>query len=75
MISVEEQKSITASCTPSLSKVRSIKDQGHQDTSESTSDRNRSNPCNDEEAYSLKVDRLEGTVAKTDTDSGSRDAH
>lgn len=55
--------------------MRSIKDQSHEYTSESASDRNRSNPCNDEEAYTLEVDSLEGTVAKTDSDSGSCNAH
>lgn len=75
LIAVEDQKPITASCTPYLSEVRRIENQGHEYTSESASDGNRSNPCNDEEAYSLEVDSLEGTVAKTNSDSGSCDAH
>ena len=55
--------------------MRGIEERPHDNTNESTSNGDSHNPCKQEETDSLEVDSLEGTVAKTDTNSGTSDAH
>lgn len=55
--------------------MRSVNEQSHQHSTEGTSNRNRQNPCSKQEADSLPVDSLDGTVAQTNTDGGTGDAH
>jgi hypothetical protein len=55
--------------------VRSVKDDTHGETTDGTSDRDGHDPGKDEETNSLPVNGLDGTVAETDTDGGTSDAH
>lgn len=55
--------------------VRSVKNNAHDDTGKGTSNWDGSNPGDHEEGDSLEVNSLEGTVAETDTDGGTSDAH
>ena len=55
--------------------MRSVEDQSHDDTCEGTGDWNSGDPRDDQESDSLPVDGLVGTVAKTNTDGGTSDAH
>jgi hypothetical protein len=58
-----------------LAEVRRIEEQPHQHTAESSSDRDRHNPCGDEQADTLPVNGTPGAVAKADADSSTSDAH
>ena len=55
--------------------VRSIKDQAHEYSSESAGHGDSGDPCEEEEANSLKVDSLQGAVAEANTDGSASDAH
>lgn len=55
--------------------MRSIENQSHDDTCEGTSNWDGHDPGKDKETDSLPVDSLVGSVAKTDTDGGTGDAH
>jgi hypothetical protein len=61
--------------THHLSKVGSIKEQTHQTSTDSTSDRNSHDPGKQQETNTLEVNGLERSVAETDTDSGTSDTH
>ena len=65
----------TSSTTTNLRKVRSIEHQPHQHTRKRTRDGNGSNPRQQQEAYSLEIDSLHGTVTKTYTNCSTGDAH
>jgi len=56
-------------------KVRSVEEQTHEDTTECTGDWNSHDPGQNEETNSLPVYSLEGTIAETNTDGCSSDAH
>ena len=56
-------------------KVRRIKHNTTSHTRNSTSNRNRHDPGEDEETHSLPVDSFHSAVAETDTDSGAGNAH
>jgi hypothetical protein len=58
-----------------LDEVRGIEDQAHENTTDGTGDGDGSDPGEKEETNSLEVDCLDGTVAETDTDSGTSNAH
>lgn len=55
--------------------MRRINCQPHQTTTNQASNRHRHDPREEQQAYSLPVDCLEGSVAETDTDGRARDAH
>jgi hypothetical protein len=55
--------------------VRSIKEQTHQASTESTGDRDSHDPGKQQETNTLEVNSLEGSVAETDTDGGTGDTH
>lgn len=56
-------------------KVRSIEEQTHGDTTDKTGNGDGHDPGEEQETHSLPVDGLVGTVAKTDTNGGTSDAH
>ena len=55
--------------------MRSVEDDAHGETTDSTGDRNSHDPGEDEETNSLPVDGLDGSIAETDANSGTSDAH
>jgi hypothetical protein len=55
--------------------VRSVEDDGHGETTDGTGDRDGHDPGEGKETNSLPVDSLVSSVAKTDTNSGTSDAH
>jgi hypothetical protein len=55
--------------------VRSVEDNAHGQTTNSTGDRDGHDPGEDEETNSLPVDSLDGSVAETDTNGSTSDAH
>ena len=55
--------------------MRSIKSQGHEASADETGNGNSHDPGEEQEAESLPVDGLEGTVAETNTNSCAGDAH
>jgi hypothetical protein len=55
--------------------VRSIEEKTHSNATERAGNGNSHDPCEDKETDSLKVDRFEGSVAKTNTNCGTSDAH
>jgi hypothetical protein len=55
--------------------VRSVEQDAHKHTSNGTSNRDCHDPGDDQEADSLPVDGIEGSIAKTNTDGGAGDAH
>lgn len=55
--------------------MRGVKCKTHQTTTDETGDWNGHDPGEEQETHSLPVDGLVGTVAKTDTDSGTSDTH
>lgn len=55
--------------------VRSVENDAHGHTADGTGNGNGHDPREDEETDSLPVYSLDGTVAKTDTDGGTSDAH
>jgi hypothetical protein len=55
--------------------VRSIEKKTHENTAKGASDGDGGDPRKHEETNSLPVDSLEGTVAETDTYSGTSNAH
>ena len=55
--------------------VRSVEDDAHGQTTDGTSDGDGHDPGEDEETNSLPVDSLDCSVAKTDTNGGTSDAH
>lgn len=58
-----------------LTEVRSVEDDTHGKTTNSTGNGDGHDPREDKETNTLPVDSLDGAVAKTDTDSGASDAH
>lgn len=58
-----------------LTEVRSVEDDAHGQTTNGASDGNGHDPREDEETNSLPVDSLDGSVAETDTNGGTGDAH
>lgn len=58
-----------------LAEVRCVEEETHKHTAESTCNRDRHDPCSDEQADTLPVDSLVSAVAETDTDGGTGDAH
>jgi hypothetical protein len=55
--------------------VRSVEDNAHSKTTNGAGDGNGHDPGEDKETNTLPVDSLDGTVAETDTDGGTGDAH
>lgn len=55
--------------------MRSVEQQAHKNTSKSTCDGDGGDPSREKEANSLPVDCFEGTVAKTDANGSTCDAH
>lgn len=55
--------------------MRSVNKQTHQATTNGAGDGNGHDPGEKEEAHTLEVDSLEGTVAETDADGGTGDTH
>lgn len=55
--------------------MRRIENQPHQATSHSSRNRDSHDPTQAKEEDTLPVHRAEGSVAETDTDSGTGDAH
>ena len=55
--------------------VWGIEEETHQATSKSTGNGNGHNPGENEQADTLPVDSLVGTIAKTDTDGSTGDTH
>lgn len=55
--------------------VRGVEEYAHEHTADGAGDGDGHDPGDDEEADSLPVDGLEGAVAETDADGGTRDAH
>jgi hypothetical protein len=55
--------------------VRSVEDDSHGETTNSTGDGDGHDPGEDKETNSLPVDSLDGTVAETDTNGGTSDTH
>jgi hypothetical protein len=55
--------------------VRSIEEKTHENTSEGSCDRNGCDPGEEQKTDTLEVDGFEGSVAETDSDSGTGDAH
>lgn len=55
--------------------MRSIEEETHGDTTNETCNGDGHDPGEEQKANSLPVDGLGGTVAETDTDSGTGDAH
>lgn len=53
----------------------SVKNNAHNDTGKGTSNWDGKDPGNHEEGDSLEVNGLEGTIAETDTDGGTSNAH
>jgi hypothetical protein len=58
-----------------LSEMRSVEDDTHGQTTNGTGNGDGHDPREDKETDSLPVDGLEGTVAETDSDGGTSDAH
>ena len=56
-------------------KVRRIKNQTHQASSNGTGNRNSHDPSKEQQTHTLEVDGLEGSVAEADTNCGSGDTH
>lgn len=52
-----------------------VKGKSHKTTTNQTRDGDSHNPREEQETNTLPVNSLEGAVAKTDTDSGTSDAH
>jgi hypothetical protein len=61
--------------TKRSTKVRSVEDNAHGKTTDGTGDGDGHDPREDKETNTLPVDSLDGTVAETDTDGGTSDAH
>ena len=55
--------------------MRSVNEETHQATTKGAGDGNGHDPGEEEEADTLEVDSLEGTVAETDADGGTGDTH
>lgn len=55
--------------------VRRVEEQPHEDTTDGSSNGDSHDPGEDEETDSLPVHGLDGTVAETNTDGGTSDAH
>lgn len=55
--------------------ARSIEEQSHEDTTDEAGDGDSHNPREEQQADTLPVDSLEGSVAETDSDSRASDAH
>lgn len=55
--------------------MRGVEEKAHKDTTKGASNGDGGNPRQHQETDSLEVDGLESTVAKTDTDGGTSDAH
>jgi hypothetical protein len=55
--------------------VGSVEDDGHGDTADGAGNGDGHDPGEDKESNSLPVDGLDGSVAETDTDGGTSDAH
>jgi hypothetical protein len=58
-----------------LCKVGGIQEERHRDSSNCAGDGNGHDPSRYEEADTLPVDSLEGTIAEANTDCGSGNAH
>ena len=58
-----------------LLEVRSIEEETHENSAEGTGDWDGHDPGEEKETDSLEVDSLQGTVAETDTNSGTSDTH
>lgn len=55
--------------------MRSVEGQAHEAASDQAGNGNGHDPGEHEETDTLPVDSLEGTVAQTDADGGTSDAH
>jgi hypothetical protein len=55
--------------------VRSVEDDSHGDTTDGTGDGDGHDPGEDKQTNTLPVNSLDGTVAETDTNSSTSDAH
>jgi hypothetical protein len=55
--------------------MRSIEEETHEHTGQSSGNRDSHDPGEQEETDSVEVDGLEGTVAESDTDGGTGDTH
>ena len=55
--------------------ARGVEEQTHGDTTDEASNGDGHDPGEEQETHTLPVDSLEGTVAQTDTDGGTGDAH
>jgi hypothetical protein len=58
-----------------LSKMRRIQKQRHRDSAQSSSNRNSHDPSRHEQADTLPIDGLVGSVAEANTHRGAGDAH
>lgn len=55
--------------------TRSVKRQGHENTTDEASDGDSHDPREEQQTHTLPVHSLEGTVAEADTNSRTSDAH
>ena len=55
--------------------MRRINEQSHQATTDGSGNGDSHDPSQEQEANTLEVDGLEGTIAQTDTDGRASDAH
>lgn len=55
--------------------MRSVEDDTHGQTTDGTGDGDRHDPGEDEKTNSLPVDGLDGSIAETDTDGSTGNAH
>jgi len=55
--------------------MRRVQKQSHQHSCQRPSNRDRHDPCEQQQAHSLPIDSLERAIAKTDADGGAGDAH
>lgn len=58
-----------------LREVRSIKEQSHEATRKSTSNRDSHDPGEYQKTNTLPIDSLGGAIAEADTDGGTGDTH
>lgn len=55
--------------------MRSVENESHENTTKGSGNGDGHDPRKDQETDSLPVDGLVGTVAKSDSDSGTGDTH
>lgn len=55
--------------------MRSIKEQAHNNAAEGAGDGNCKDPCEEQKTNSLEINCFQCTVAETDADGSTSDAH